>query len=245
MFARPRSRGLIISALLPLWGGYYSIVWSTTPTHAKALASADPDAFLSTLNTCISSGPTPIKFSSGSSLPPPLKAVKNFADDLVGTLVNGISLVNMNEKFGDSKRFETPPKITELISPRFKIPLNLQHVDSYTQGSVVLVGDAAHSVHPMAGQGLNLGIADVECLLKCIQSSTSTGGPVNDEYTLERYSKERRREVMKIMGGIHALHHVFKEENDLIVTGRALGMSLINMSENAKKVLARAAMGKN
>ena len=46
-----------------------------------------------------------------------------------------------------------------------------------------------------------------------------------------------------MMGGIHALHHVFKEENDLVLTGRALGMSLINMSGTAKRSLARAAMG--
>eukprot|EP00519_Triparma_laevis_P011097 CAMPEP_0182496022 /NCGR_PEP_ID=MMETSP1321-20130603/4722_1 /TAXON_ID=91990 /ORGANISM="Bolidomonas sp., Strain RCC1657" /LENGTH=472 /DNA_ID=CAMNT_0024699523 /DNA_START=107 /DNA_END=1521 /DNA_ORIENTATION=- len=230
-------------ALLPLWGGYYSIVWSTTNDHAEALAEASPSDFLSTVNECIGGGPTPIKFSDGSFLPPPLKSAKNLLDDLVGTMVNGISLINMNEKFGNSKRFEAPPMITELSSPRFRLPLNLQHVDTYHSSSVVLVGDAAHSVHPMAGQGLNLGIADVECLVKCIESSVTTGGAVDDEYALERYSNERRKEVLKMMGGIHALHHVFKEENDLVLTGRALGMSLLNMSGTAKRSLARAAMG--
>ena len=138
-------------ALLPLWDGHYSVVWSTTPDHARALKSAGDAEFLSAVNEALQAGPSRYVADSGIG----------FLDDLAGTVVNGLSLVNMNEPLGSCGPFEAPPTLESLESGRFLLPLHAHHADTYYKEGQVLVGDAAHGVHPMAGQGLNLGLKGV------------------------------------------------------------------------------------
>jgi len=79
------------------------------------------------------------------------------------------SLMNENEN-------TFPPRAIEVAeSSRAAFPLKLGHVDEYTTSRVALVGDAAHTIHPLAGQGLNLGLTDVKALAGAIQDSLSLG----------------------------------------------------------------------
>lgn len=64
--------------------------------------------------------------------------------------------------------FQVPPKVTDVVSERMVFPLSLRHAREYASKRVVLIGDAAHSVHPLAGQGVNLGFGDAAALSKVI-----------------------------------------------------------------------------
>lgn len=95
--------------------------------------------------------------------------------------------------FVDPSNTGIPPTDSELVPPIVtsiqegtiaSFPLRFNHTDSYIgqgmRGRTVLVGDAAHTVHPLAGQGLNLGLGDVECLARCIDSSVQNGGDIGE-----------------------------------------------------------------
>ncbi len=125
-------------ALLPLWDDYYSIVWSTSPDHAAELTALSDADFVEQLNLALSQSP-PRPFPL-PALPVPFAA----------------------------PAFEAPPTIRALESARLAFDLQLQQASVYADARVALVGDAAHSLHPMAGQGLNLGLADVEALVRTL-----------------------------------------------------------------------------
>ena len=105
------------------------------------------------------------------------------------------------------------------------------------------MGDSAHSIHPMAGQGLNLGLGDVECLSRLVEEAMATGGDLGDGYVLERYDNERQKKVKTVLGGVHVLHEVFKQEGSVGVWGRGMGMSAVNLSGPIKRQIAKAATG--
>ena len=95
-----------------------------------------------------------------------------------------------------------------VVSRRFAIPLQLSQAETYGAWRVALVGDAAHSVHPMAGQGLNLGLGDVEALAAALGRNARAGMDLGDptkaigEYDRERRQvRERRKKMKKERGG--------------------------------------------
>eukprot|EP00518_Triparma_eleuthera_P000855 CAMPEP_0182458202 /NCGR_PEP_ID=MMETSP1319-20130603/3591_1 /TAXON_ID=172717 /ORGANISM="Bolidomonas pacifica, Strain RCC208" /LENGTH=414 /DNA_ID=CAMNT_0024656839 /DNA_START=168 /DNA_END=1408 /DNA_ORIENTATION=- len=203
-------------ALLPLWGGYYSIVWSTTPEHARALRGAGEAEFVDAVNSALQGGPSRYQADTGIGL----------VDDLASTLVNGLSLVNMNEPLGSCGPFAAPPLLDSLGSERFLLPLHAHHAGTYYKEGQVLVGDAAHGVHPMAGQGLNLGLKGVRSLADQLTEAHGSGVGLGDDHPLSCYEADRRSDVAKVMGGIHALHHVFGWEGGPGVAARSVGMTV-------------------
>jgi ubiquinone biosynthesis monooxygenase Coq6 len=76
--------------------------------------------------------------------------------------------------------FEVPPKATGVVSERMAFPLSLMHSRDYVSKRLALVGDAAHTVHPLAGQGVNLGFGDAAALAKVIAEGVSVGSDVGD-----------------------------------------------------------------
>lgn len=78
------------------------------------------------------------------------------------------------------EQFEVPPKITKLSSERMVFPLSLSHANSYVSRRVALIGDAAHTVHPLAGQGVNLGFGDALSLSKVIADGIAVGSDIGE-----------------------------------------------------------------
>jgi len=120
-----------------------------------------------------------------------------------------------------------------LISERALWPLQKAHTDRWcgtSQGqSWVLAGDAAHSVHPLAGQGLNLGLADVAELTKIIRQRDYWRS-LDDEKLLRRYERSRKTDVLAMETGIDALQHVFSLQGGVLATLRTQGMNAFNHS---------------
>ena len=108
---------------------------------------------------------------------------------------------------------------------------------------------AAHTIHPMAGQGLNLGMADAECLARHIQRSVQSGMGIKDkaglQYALQQYESERQREVVSVMGGIQVLHTMFGTTFSPAVHIRSVGMNLINSLGPMRRKLVKVATGEN
>jgi 2-polyprenylphenol 6-hydroxylase len=141
----------------------------------------------------------------------------NYADELLR--LSGDELTNIVKLAGNSMLGEL-----KLLSPAKGFPLSLQKTNTLVQNSVVLVGDAAHQVHPMAGQGVNLGFRDVVDLVGILKTK-SQYQPLNDSSLLKQYTRTRKVDVLNMVLLTDSLYHLFKSQNAAIKTVRNWGLS--------------------
>ena len=124
-----------------------------------------------------------------------------------------------------------------LLTPPLSFPLQLTRVDCVYQSGLVLVGDAAHGVHPLAGQGVNLGLGDVTGLrLVLSQRGLARCG---DEILLARYARQRAFPVTQMQGVLHGLHQLFDLNGAR--WARNTGMDVLNHLAFAKTALVHQA----
>ncbi|MEM7082848.1 MAG: UbiH/UbiF/VisC/COQ6 family ubiquinone biosynthesis hydroxylase [Pseudomonadota bacterium] len=130
-----------------------------------------------------------------------------------------------------------------LTSQRATFPLGLLRAERYVGPRVALIGDAAHVVHPLAGQGVNLGFGDVAELAGALDAGRERGDGVGDQLALRQYERARKYENRKMQMTIDALHHMFTQSQPVLRQGRSLGMGLLNNWPGVKSLLAREALG--
>lgn len=131
-------------------------------------------------------------------------------------------------------------------APRASFPLALSHAASYCRPRFVLIGDAAHAVHPLAGQGVNLGFLDCAALVETLSSELArTGDPssIAELRVLRRYERWRKSENALALGLIDGLNRLFSNSSDALTWLRSTGLSLVNGSTAAKRLLIGRAMG--
>jgi 2-polyprenyl-6-methoxyphenol hydroxylase-like FAD-dependent oxidoreductase len=129
-----------------------------------------------------------------------------------------------------------------LCSPRAHWPLSLAQAEAVHGAGWVLVGDAAHVVHPLAGQGLNLGLADVQALAEELQARESWRA-LGDPKLGERYARRRRAPTQAMTGLTDALWHLFAHPAPLTKELRNRGLSLLNQLPPLKRLLTSRALG--
>ncbi|MBA4177091.1 MAG: 2-octaprenyl-3-methyl-6-methoxy-1,4-benzoquinol hydroxylase [Leptothrix sp. (in: Bacteria)] len=129
-----------------------------------------------------------------------------------------------------------------LAGPRASWPLRLAQADRLYGPGWVLVGDAAHVVHPLAGQGLNLGLADVAVLAEVLAARESWR-PLGDEKLLSRYARQRLGPVQAMARVTDGLLHLFASEQPLLKELRNRGLSLANRLPPLKRLLTGQALG--
>jgi 2-octaprenyl-6-methoxyphenol hydroxylase len=127
--------------------------------------------------------------------------------------------------------------------PRFAYPLSLQFADSYVGQRLALIGDAAHGMHPIAGQGMNFGIRDVAALAEVLVEAKRLGMDLGSAAVLERYQRWRRFDNMLMLGLTDAINRLFSNDIGPIKLARDLGLALVNRLPPLKKVFMRHAMG--
>jgi len=127
--------------------------------------------------------------------------------------------------------------------PRAAFPLLMQLSDSYAAGSTLLIGDAAHVVHPLAGQGVNLGLLDAAALLETLVAARKAGEDFTSEKVLRRYARWRRSEAELMARGVHSLRSLFMPE--LLTPLRRAGLALVSHSWTLKEMFIRRAAGRN
>jgi 2-polyprenylphenol 6-hydroxylase len=128
-------------------------------------------------------------------------------------------------------------------SPRLSYPLKTQEAEQYIKSGVALIGDAAHTLHPLAGQGANLGLADAQCLAKVIIEANQKHRSMGATHTLRRYERERRFHNRVMMGGVDGIKHLFASHNPILQKTRQFGLGIINNVACLKNLIARYAMG--
>ncbi len=128
-------------------------------------------------------------------------------------------------------------------SSRHAFPLICRHVHHYHHHNLVLVGDAAHTVHPLAGQGANLGLMDVQALVTAVVQARHRGWPLDDPATLNQWGRDRRADNVKMSGLFTVLNQLFAKEGQGMGVLRQLGMGLLQHLPWVKSAMVRRACG--
>ncbi|KAK7828535.1 ubiquinone biosynthesis monooxygenase coq6, partial [Quercus suber] len=169
-------------ALLPMGDNFSNIVWTMNPKESTNRKLMNEDEFVKDVNNALDYGygphPTSSLFGSGEMFSWPRAGVTLSANDC----------------------FEVPPKVIKLASERMVFPLSLRHASDYVSKHVVLIGDAAHTVHPLAGQGVNMGFGDAFALSRVIAEGIAVGSDIGEVTMLKKYEAERKPANIMMMG---------------------------------------------
>ena len=127
--------------------------------------------------------------------------------------------------------------------PRGSFPLKAQHADQYVLPGLALVGDAAHAVHPLAGQGANLGLADAETLASVITAALAANENPGDLPTLRKYERARKGANQTMLHFIDGLNRLFSNDSTSLARLRGTGMRLFNRSGPIRARAVQVALG--
>jgi 2-octaprenyl-6-methoxyphenol hydroxylase len=130
-----------------------------------------------------------------------------------------------------------------VLSPARAYPLQISIARSFVAERLALVGDAAHVIHPLAGQGLNMGLRDVAALAECIADSARLGLDPGAPEVLARYQRWRRADTVAMGFATDSLNRLFSNESTALKYLRDLGLGLIDRAPGLKKFFAREAAG--
>ena len=130
-----------------------------------------------------------------------------------------------------------------LAGGRHSYPLDLTLATSFTAPRVALAGDAAHGIHPLAGQGLNLGLRDVAALAEVLVGARRRGQDPGAADVLEGYARWRRADTAALAGATDGINRLFSNDNPLLRLGRDLGLGLVNRLPPLRRALIREAAG--
>ena len=178
-------------ALLPLQDGRCSIVWTTRPEHALALAAQPEEDFC--------------------------RSVSEATDFVLGRVT--------------------------AASARAHFPLRSVHAQRYVMPRFALVGDAAHAVHPLAGQGVNLGFLDCAALAETIEAAQAGAGDPGELRLLRRYERWRKGENLLMLNALDGLNGLFSNDNTVLGNMRRAGLAVVNRVPPAKALFMRRALG--
>lgn len=196
-------------ALLPLKNDVSSLVWSVPSNKAKVLTELPEDAFVDALNQALTSEPIRDNF------------ISNVSDASKSVL----EFLRMNKHVVPL----APPYIVSMVSgSRASFPLGFGHSSDYIKPGVVLIGDSAHKVHPLAGQGVNIGFRDVRCLAEKLTRGIIDGRPLGHYKDLKNYETEAQRNNLPLLTAIDLFHRVYTSKNNLL---RAFGDASFHIAE--------------
>ncbi|KIL69434.1 hypothetical protein M378DRAFT_190562 [Amanita muscaria Koide BX008] len=248
-------------AFLPLSPTTSSLVWSTKPQLAKTLLDSEPGILTSMINAAFRLPAVSLQYlhdrildavNSGKPLVHSelteeiLWREKSHAIDSNSTYASALDRSSTADVVPPIDSDVVPPLVTGLQPGTVaSFPLRYNHTDSYLgEGAgarTVLVGDAAHTIHPLAGQGLNLGLADVECLGKCIDNTLLHGGDIGSYTALLPYAQERYLQNHIMLSTVDKLHKLYSADAASVVWARTVGVEVLNELDSLKAALMMAA----
>ena len=128
-------------------------------------------------------------------------------------------------------------------SRRFSFPLRQRHAVDYVKPGVALVADAAHTIHPLAGQGINLGLQDVRVLAEEILRARRCGHHIGDLRVLSRYQRRRKGDNLLMMSVMEGFKRLFEQESLAVTLVRSIGMTGMGKAGVLKRQIMKQAMG--
>lgn len=129
------------------------------------------------------------------------------------------------------------------VSKRANFPLKLRHADHYIEPGFALVGDAAHTIHPLAGQGVNIGFLDAATLAEIVIAAHQKGRNIGSLHTLKKYQRRRKGDNLAMQLTMDAFKRIFGSDLEPIRWARRLGLKTVNQSTLLKKVFIHQASG--
>ena len=142
-----------------------------------------------------------------------------------------------------ARRFGDHLGQVEPTGPRWWFPLGLVHAERYIDTRLVLVGDAAHGLHPIAGQGYNLGVRDIAALVEVLIDTKRLGLDIGAADTLERYARWRRADNFTMVAATDLLNRLFSNDIKPIRLVRDIGLAAVNRVPTLRRFFVRHAMG--
>ncbi|KAK3092587.1 hypothetical protein FSP39_004671 [Pinctada imbricata] len=211
-------------ALLPLSTERCCMIWTTTPENARNLRDLPVDSFVDAVNDALWHERD--KDSTAMSLGQSFQGI-----------LNGIFSSEMTDR-------QMPPTIVDVDdNSRAHFPLTLVHASNYVLQRVALIGDSAHRIHPLAGQGVNLGFGDVSCLRDILVQSSQEGADPGSLSYLTQYETERQRAVLPVIATIEGLHRLYSTSLTPVVVLRSLGLQATNAMTFLKDKIVGQASG--
>ncbi|KAK9235134.1 hypothetical protein V1525DRAFT_284451 [Lipomyces kononenkoae] len=216
-------------ALLPMPDGKASLVWSTSPKHATHLKSLNGGAFCTLVNAAFRLGMVDLQY-----------------------LMTRVDEEEITQEFEwrdgrlpiEAEGQQFPIRVVEVQEgSRASFPLKMRHCDTYVAPRIALVGDAAHTTHPLAGQGLNLGQGDVASLVRVIEQATQEGSDIGHEIVLQQYWAERYPINHMMLGVIDKLQKLYCTDFPPIVGIRTIGLEVVESLDWVKKIIMKQAAG--
>lgn len=208
-------------AMLPMPNGFASLVWSTTPERAAHLKTLSSEDFSAMVNAGFRLTPADLDYLH--------TLTEGVADEVQWRLSNTV--------IEDEDNTCPVPVLRVLDKTRASFPLKMKHADTYVSDRVALVGDAAHTTHPLAGQGLNMGQSDIAHLSKAIETAVLRGQDIGSLLALEPYWKASYLPNHMKLGVVDKLHKLYSTGSYPVVGLRSFGLNLVNSSEWIKKLL--------
>ncbi|MCQ4286614.1 2-octaprenyl-3-methyl-6-methoxy-1,4-benzoquinol hydroxylase [Pseudomonas stutzeri] len=129
------------------------------------------------------------------------------------------------------------------VDPRLCIPLRQRHAKRYAQPGLALIGDAAHTIHPLAGQGVNLGLLDAAVLAEVLLAAIERGAPLGDPRVLARFERRRKPHNLSMMAAMEGFERLFQADNLPLRWLRNAGLKGIQALPEAKAIFVRQALG--
>jgi 2-polyprenylphenol 6-hydroxylase len=150
-----------------------------------------------------------------------------------------------DEKFKDVLGFAFSHRLGEVleVEKRYAFPLVAQQATHYIKPRVALVGDAAHIVHPLAGQGVNLGLLDAASLAEIIAEAAMKRRDFSNLTTLRRYERWRKADNLAWLAGVEVIKKLFDSDKRSIQRLRSFGLTMTNQSSLIKRIFTRFAVG--
>jgi 2-octaprenyl-6-methoxyphenol hydroxylase len=131
----------------------------------------------------------------------------------------------------------------EIEGPIFAYPLSMQLAERLAAPRAALLGDAAHGVHPIAGQGLNLGLKGAAALAEVLVDAARLGEDIGSEVVLERYAAWRRFDTVMLSAGMDLFVRLFSNDNPVLRAARGMGMAAVNRIAPARRFFMHEAGG--
>lgn len=139
--------------------------------------------------------------------------------------------------------FDNRLGMCRLVSERMVVPLKMRYARDFARNRVVLAGDAAHTVHPLAGQGVNLGLLDAASLAQTVTKLWQQGKDIGVYRHLREYERWRKAEAVKMLTAMQGFKDLFAGEDPVKKLFRGMGMTMINQFSGSKNEFMKRALG--